>query len=120
MRMEPFQVHAIVQTSALLLFLLGAYYARDHRLKVHHLMVYSAVLLLTIGVAYMLYTVGGVRTPHGALGLVIYAYVVLTAFSGKLFLKGKLSRNTHRAIALSAILLLFLQIAMGLYLFVLG
>ncbi|WP_297091658.1 hypothetical protein [Thermococcus sp.] len=117
--MEPFQVHAIVQVTALLLLLFGIYYARKHDRRVHHYFVYSAVGLLTAGVAYMLYTVVGVPSAHGRFGLFVYAYVLFAAASGRLFWGRKLTRNTHKMIALSAVLLLFLQILAALYLYVL-
>ncbi|MDI3475387.1 MAG: hypothetical protein PWQ79_1398 [Thermococcaceae archaeon] len=117
--MEPFQVHAILNSLALLSFLAGAYQAKKHDLKRHHLFVYSAVGLLTLGVAYMLYTIGGVPSSHGKLGLFVYLYVLFAATSGKLFLGRKLKREQHRLIAITAVLLLALQILFGLYLYVL-
>ncbi|WP_048147828.1 hypothetical protein [Palaeococcus ferrophilus] len=112
--MEPFQIHAVVQTTALLFFLLGIYYARRHKRRWHHFFIYSAVGLLTIGVAYMLYTVGGVPSLHGKFGLFVYFYVLLTALSGRAFLARKLRRNQHKVIAIVAILLLVLQVLYGL------
>ena len=117
--MEPFRVHSIVQVTALLLLLAGIYYARGPKRRVHHYFVYSAVGLLTVGVAYMLYTVGGVPSSHGRFGLFVYTYVLLAAASGRLFWGRKLKRNTHKMIALSAVLLLSLQILLALYLYVL-
>ncbi|MCO6042092.1 hypothetical protein [Thermococcus alcaliphilus] len=117
--MEPFQIHAVVQTTALLFFLLGIYYARRHKRRWHHFFVYSAVGLLTIGVAYMLYIVGGVPSIHGKFGLFVYLYVLFAAMSGRLFWGRKIKRNTHKLIALSAVLLLSLQILLALYLYVL-
>lgn len=117
--MEPFQIHAILNSLALLLFLAGAYQAKKHDVKHHHLFIYSAVGLLTLGVAYMLYTIGGVPSSHGRLGLFVYLYTLFAAFSGRLFLGRKIKREQHRVIAAIAILLLALQILFGLYLYVL-
>ena len=117
--MEPFQAHAAVQTAALLFLFSGIYYARNHNRRLHHLFVYSALGLLTVGIAYMLYTVGGLPSAHGRFGLFVYAYVLFAAVSGRLFWGRKVDRKTHRLIASSAALLLFLQILAALYLYVL-
>jgi hypothetical protein len=117
--MEPFQIHVVVQTTALLLFLIGVYYAREHNRKAHHLFVYSAIGLLTVGVAYMLYTIGGVPSGHGRFGIFVYIYVLFAATSGRLFWGRGIKRSTHKLTALSAVSLLFLQILLALYLYAL-
>ncbi|MBP1911076.1 hypothetical protein [Thermococcus stetteri] len=117
--MQAFQVHALINSIALLIFLLGVYYAKRHTLKLHHLSVYSALGLLTSGVAYMVYLVGGIPSSHGKFGIFVYACLLFAGLSGRLFLGGKLKRGQHRIIAISAVLLLVLQVLMGLYSFVL-
>jgi len=111
--MEPFQVHAVIQILALLSFLTAIYYARGHNLRMHHLFVYTAAVLLTIGVSYMIYKIGGVPSLHGKLGLLIYVYVLFAALSGKLVLKGKLTRDHHKLLAATAVILLVLEILFG-------
>jgi len=116
---EPFQLHAVIQSTALILFLFGIYYAKKHNHRIHHLFVYSAVGLLTVGTAYMIYIVGGVPSAHGKFGLFVYIYVLFATASGRLFLGRKIKRSTHKLIASSAVLLLLFQILSALYLYVL-
>ncbi len=117
--MLPYQIHATVNSLALLSFLVGIYYARKHRLKLHHAAVYTGAGLLTLGVAYMLYTVGGVPSSHGKLGILVYTYLLLTAGSGRLFIRRKIGRGKHRGLAITALLLFLLQLLLGIYSFVL-
>ncbi|ACJ16363.1 Protein of unknown function DUF420 [Thermococcus onnurineus NA1] len=117
--MEHFRVHAIIQTLALLSFLIGIYYAKSHNLKMHHSFVYTAVGLLTVGISYMFYTIGWVPSTHSRLGLFVYVYVLLTVLSGRAFLGRKITREQHKFLAMIAVLLLMLQILFGLYNYVL-
>ena len=117
--MEPFQVHAIVQASAFFSILAGIYHAKKHNLKRHHAFIYLGIGLLTLSVAYMLSITGGIQSTHGALGIFTYLLILFTAFSGRLFLGRKLSRGTHRAMAVFSVLLLALQILLGIYSFLL-
>ncbi|NJE85904.1 hypothetical protein E3E23_08725 [Thermococcus sp. CX2] len=116
--MEPFQIHAIIQISALLSALIGIRYAKSHNLKMHHTFIYTTVILLTIGIGYMLYTTRAL-SPHGALGLFVYLYLLLTALSGRAFLARKITRNRHKRLAMIAVLLLTLQILLAVYSFLL-
>ncbi|USH00122.1 hypothetical protein K1720_01150 [Thermococcus argininiproducens] len=116
--MEPFQLHAIVQISALLSFILAIYYARMHRLQTHHRFIYMGVALLTVGIAYMVYNVRGFPSIHGKVGFFVYFYVLFTALSGRLFFAKKITRNQHKFLAITAVTLLVLQILFALYNFV--
>lgn len=62
---------------------------KNLNLKMHHTFIYTAVILLTIGIGYMLYTTR-VLSSHGALGLFVYIYLLLTALSGRAFWQEKL------------------------------
>ncbi len=117
--MLPYQIHAILNSFAFLSLLIGAYFAKKHRLKLHHAAVYTGAGLLTLGVAYMLYTVGGVPSTHGKLGILVYTYLLLTAASGGLFIRRKIDRGKHRGLAITALLLFLLQLLLGIYSFVL-
>ncbi|NJE26533.1 hypothetical protein E3E22_07875 [Thermococcus sp. MV5] len=116
--MEPFQLHAILQISALLGFVVAIYYARMHRLQMHHRFIYRGIVLLTVGVVYMIYNVGGVPLVHGKMGLFVYFYIILTALSGRLFFARKITKNQHKFLAITAVTLLILQIVFALYNFV--
>ncbi|MPW39743.1 hypothetical protein GBV73_08690 [Thermococcus sp. 101 C5] len=48
-----------------------------------------------------------------------YKHALFAATSGRLFWGRKIKRNTHKLIALSAVLLLTIQIMLALYLYVL-
>ncbi len=112
--MLPYQIHATVNSLALLFFLVGVYYARKHRLKLHHTAVYTGAGLLTLGVAYMLYTVGGVPSSHGRFGLFTY-FIILTALAtGFLFRGRRLRREHHRFATGLAIALLVVELIYGL------
>ncbi|MDI3475562.1 MAG: hypothetical protein PWQ79_1727 [Thermococcaceae archaeon] len=74
---------------------------------------------MTFGVVYMLYTIVGVPSSHGKLGLFVYLYTLFAAISGRLFLGRKIKREQHRLIAISAVFLLALQVLLGIYSFVL-
>jgi len=117
--MEPFQVHALIQVSSLVFLLLGVYYARNHNLRRHHAFIYIALGLLTAGVVYTLYTIGGAPSTHGRVGLFVYVYTLFVAFSGRAFLGGKVKRKHHRLPGGTAILLLVLQTLFALYSYVL-
>ncbi|WP_297439176.1 hypothetical protein [Thermococcus sp.] len=117
--MEPFQVHAIVQAPAFFNILAGIHHAKKHNMRRHHAFSCLGIGLLTLGVAYMLSIVEGIQSTHGALGIFTCLPILFTAFSGRLFLRKKLSRGTHRAMAVFSVLLLALQIFPGIYSFLL-
>ncbi|AIF68957.1 hypothetical protein PAP_02645 [Palaeococcus pacificus DY20341] len=114
----PYQIHAVLQILAFLFLLVAVYYAKAHNMEMHHRFIYIAVGLMTIAVIYMVYTTGGIPSLHGRIGVGVYLYVLVTAFSGKLFLRGKIARRQHRALAIGALILLALQILSALYTFV--
>ncbi|NJE07435.1 hypothetical protein E3E31_02610 [Thermococcus sp. M39] len=116
--MEPFQIHAVIQILALMSFLTGIHYAKNHNLKMHHTFIYTAVILLTISIGYMLYIIRTL-SPHGVLGLFVYFYILLTIFSGRAFLTRKITRDQHKRLAMIAVLLLTLQILLAVYNFLL-
>jgi len=116
---QIYQIHAVLQILALFSLILGAYYAKKHNLKIHHRFIYLALTLMTIAIGIMLYWARGIPSFHGKLGILIYIYILGTAFSGRLFLKGKIKRSTHKALAISSIFLFTMQILFGIYTYVL-
>lgn len=116
---EAYQIHATLQVTALMLYLGGTYFARRHKLTLHHRFVYTSLAVNTLAVALMIAEAGGLPTLHGQLGFIVYLYMVITMLSGILFLKYRtLTRRHHKLISYTAIAGLSLMIVNGLLTFV--
>jgi hypothetical protein len=118
MAIQAYQVHASLQVLAFISLLLGTHNARKHRMKIHHRFVYSAVAFSTLAVTIMLLQSGGLPTLHGKLGFSTYILMSISAFSGRLFLRRRVNRGQHRALASLAMLMLLFTILDGLFTFV--
>ncbi|UCG44943.1 MAG: hypothetical protein JSV58_06050 [Candidatus Bathyarchaeota archaeon] len=110
---EAFQIHAVLQILSLL-FLVGAVFlARKHKTKRHHVSIAGSLVLSTIAVILMMYLMGGLPLIHCRFGFSVYLLMLVTALTGSLFLRRRLSRNQHRALALLTIALLLFMILYG-------
>jgi len=76
------------------------------------------VILNTIAVSLMVYESRGLPTIHGKLGFSVYLFMLVTTFSGRLFLKRKMRRSNHRILSYLAIISIFIVILNGLISFV--
>ena len=116
---EAFQIHAILQTAAFLLFTIGVSFARRHRLKSHHRLVYTGIVVHTIAVALMIAVRGGLPSLHGQLGFIAYLYMIVTTLSGRFILKRRVTRSQHRALSYTALIAMFGMILHGVVSFLL-
>jgi len=116
--LEEYQIHATLQTLSLLSFIGAVFFARRHKMRTHHKFIYSSIILSTAAVTLMVYVSRGLPSIHGRIGFSIYILTLITAFSGRLFIRGRSSRNSHRFLALATILLFVLMILNGLLTFI--
>jgi hypothetical protein len=114
---EAFQIHAILQTAAFLLFASAVLFARRHRMKSHHRLVYTGISVHTIAVALMIYEARGLPSLHGQLGFIVYLFMVFTTLSGRLILKRRVKRTQHRALSYVALVAMFSMILHGVFSF---
>ena len=114
---QLFMIHAILQIIALILFIVGIYFSKKHNLSKHHILIFTATILMTVATGIAIYEIGGIPTIHGKIGLTAYIIILGSVYSGYLFRKGKIKRKSHKFLTLTAITLLALNIIIGLYLY---
>lgn len=114
---QAFQIHAILQTAAFLLFASGVIYARRHRMRSHHKLVYTGIAVHTIAVALMIIERGGLPSLHGQLGFIVYLLMVFTTMSGRFILRRRVKRTQHRALSYIALVAMFSMILHGVFSF---
>ena len=107
------QIHALLQILSLLSLVRAAFLAGKHKTRLHHISVTASLSLSTIAVILMMYLVGGLPLIHCRFGFFVYLLMLMTALTGSLFLRGRLSRNQHKALALLTIILLLFMILNG-------
>lgn len=103
-------VHAILNILALVFLSLGIYFAKRHRLWVHHILVFSASSLLSVSLVLMLVYSGGVINLHCILGIIVWSIMFASITVGFLFRKRLVNRKLHRVLGLISVLSMTLQV----------
>jgi hypothetical protein len=103
-------VHAVLNILALVFLSLGIYFANRHRLRVHHILVFSATSLLSASVVIMLIYSGGLINLHCVLGIIVWFTMFVSVTLGFLFRKRLVKRKLHKALGLVSVLSMALQV----------
>lgn len=103
-------VHAVLNILAFLFLSLGIYFAKRHRLSVHHVLVFSASSLLSASVVMMLIYSGGLINLHCFFGIIVWFTMFVSVTVGFLFRKRLVKRKVHKVLGLISVLSIALQV----------
>lgn len=101
--------HLVLWGAGLVALFVAAYFARGHELHRHHISALAGVGFFTLSAVLTLFD-DGVAGSLVSARLGSYVLVLGAVMSGFLYLGGRLSRGTHRSVAIFALALAALTI----------